>query len=62
MATQKEPAGWRRWLWLSPEEAMVVGGILAIALVGLLARHLHLRSQTAEDAEPPAVEAVQSYQ
>jgi hypothetical protein len=47
----KEPAG--DWFVLRPQERLWVASILAIFLLGLLARHLHLRRlETAAPAEP----------
>ncbi len=62
MSSDKEPSGWKRWLWLSPQESLVVGGILVIALVGLLARHIYLRGQSTVKVEPPVATEVQSFQ
>jgi hypothetical protein len=59
---EKEKDDRRRWLaligWfrLSPEERGFIGGILLIALIGLVARHLHLRSQRADRYQPAGLE------
>ena len=38
---------------MTREEKLLVAGILAIALVGLVARHFHLRNQKPEPYIPP---------
>ena len=40
---------------MTPDERLVVAGILAIALVGLTARYWHLKHLTAERYEPPEI-------
>ena len=50
----KWDARWlRAWFAMTPDERLVVAGILAIALVGLSARYWHLKHQRAEPYEPP---------
>ena len=44
-----------RWFALNSEERKLLGGILAIALIGLAARHLHLQRQVKAAAAPPPV-------
>jgi hypothetical protein len=46
----------RAWFDLSPSERKCVAGILAIALVGLVARFVHLRNQKPEFYQPEEVE------
>ena len=53
-----KPRGWwTAWFGLTPEERWLVFGVLALALVGLTARYLHLRGQKPEPVPPPAVHA-----
>jgi hypothetical protein len=42
----------RSWFDLAPDERKFVAGILAIALVGLVARYVHLKNQKPEPAVP----------
>ena len=44
------------WFDLSPDERKFVAGILAIALVGLVARYVHLKNQKPEAIVPEGVE------
>jgi hypothetical protein len=46
----------RAWFDLAPDERKFVAGILAIALVGLLARYVHLKNQKSEPIAPEGVE------
>jgi hypothetical protein len=41
---------------LAPDERKFVAGILAIALVGLVARYVHLKNQKPEPVAPEGVE------
>ena len=45
----------RRWFQLNHAERWWLGGILAIFLIGLIARQLHGRPETV-DANPPAAQ------
>jgi hypothetical protein len=47
----------RSWFDLTGQERWFVGGILAIALVGLFARYLHLRSEKPAPYRPAVAEA-----
>ena len=47
---------WRLWFALTAEERGFLAGIIAIALVGLTARYLHLRAQEAAPVAAPTVE------
>lgn len=47
-------APWKLWFHLTEEERWLVVAILALALLGLTARYIHLRSQEPDPA--PAVE------
>jgi hypothetical protein len=42
----------KAWFDLAPDERKLVAGILAIALVGLVARHMHLKNQKPESIAP----------
>jgi len=46
----------RSWFDLAPDERKFMAGILAIALVGLVARYVHLRNQKPDPAAPAGVE------
>lgn len=46
----------RSWFGLAPDERKFVAGILAIALVGLVARYVHLKNQKPEPIAPQGVE------
>ena len=46
----------RSWFDLAPDERKFVAGILAIALVGLVARYVHLKNQKPEPTAPEGVE------
>lgn len=46
----------RSWFDLAPDERTFVAGILAIALVGLVARYVHLKNQKPEPIAPEGVE------
>ena len=46
----------RAWFDLAPDERKFVAGILAIALVGLVARYIHLKNQKPEAIVPEGVE------
>jgi len=46
----------RAWFDLAPDERKFVAGILAIALIGLLARYVHLKNQKPEPIVPEGVE------
>ena len=46
----------RSWFDLAPDERKFVAGILAIALVGLVARYVHLKNQKPEPVVPEGVE------
>jgi hypothetical protein len=45
----------KAWFDLAPDERKLAVGILAIALVGLLARYVYLKHQTPEPIEPDIV-------
>ncbi len=47
------------WLDLTLQERKFLLGILAIALVGLAARYLHLRNQQPEPYRPAGVESAE---
>ena len=52
----KWDARWlRAWFSTTPDERLVVAGILAIALIGLTARYWHLKHQAAEPYPPPEI-------
>ena len=40
---------------LTGEERLVLGALVAIALVGIVARYLHLKSEQAEPYQPASV-------
>ena len=42
--------------WLSREEQLTIGGILLIVLVGIVARHQHLKHQKMGAFTPPTRE------
>ena len=46
----------RAWFDLAPDERKFMAGILAIALVGLWARYVHLKNQKPEAIAPEGVE------
>ena len=46
----------RAWFDLAPGERKFMAGILAIAVVGLAARYIHLRNQRPESVAPQGVE------
>ena len=46
----------RSWFDLAPDERKFMAGILAIALVGLVARYVHLKNQKPEPVAPQGVE------
>jgi hypothetical protein len=46
----------RSWFDLAPDERKFVAGIMAIALVGLVARYVHLKNQKPEPIAPEGVE------
>ena len=46
----------KSWFDLAPSERKFIAGILAIALVGLVARYVHLKSQKPEPVVPEGVE------
>lgn len=46
----------RAWFDLTAQERVLVAGILAIALVGVAARYLYLRSEKAEVYTPAGLE------
>jgi hypothetical protein len=48
--------GLKAWFDLAPGERKALAGILAIALVGLMARYLHLRHESPEPYQPAGVE------
>lgn len=48
----------RAWFDLTGDERLFVGGIIAIALVGLFARYLHLKNEKPAPYQPPGVEAM----
>lgn len=43
------------WFALTKEERWLLAGVLGLALLGLTARYLHLRGQTAEPIVPPGL-------
>ena len=43
----------RAWFVLTPEERRFVAGVLAIFLIGLIARHRHLRQMDARPVPDP---------
>ncbi len=45
----------RSWFDLAPGERKFLAGILAIALVGLVARYVHLKNQKPGPVDPPGV-------
>jgi hypothetical protein len=45
----------RSWFDLAPDERKFIAGILAIALVGLVARYVHLKNQKPEPVAPQGV-------
>ena len=46
----------RSWFDLAPDERKFIAGILAIALVGLVARYVHMKNQKPEPVAPEGVE------
>ena len=46
----------KAWFDLAPDERKFVAGILAIALVGLVARYVHLKNQKPDAIVPEGVE------
>ncbi|HPF98668.1 MAG TPA: hypothetical protein PLE77_01270 [Kiritimatiellia bacterium] len=46
----------RSWFMLTADERKVLAGIVAIVLVGLIARHLHLRNERPEPYQPAGLE------
>lgn len=46
----------RSWFDLAPGERKFLAGILAIALVGLVARYVHLKNQKPEPVVPQGME------
>lgn len=44
---------WRLWFHLTHDERKLVVFILALFLVGLTARYIHLRQQQPDPVEPP---------
>jgi hypothetical protein len=48
----------RAWFDLAPDERKFVAGILAIALVGMVARYVHLRNEKPETCRPEGAEQV----
>ena len=46
----------RSWFDLAPDERKFLAAILAIALVGLAARYVHLKNQKPEPVVPQGVE------
>jgi hypothetical protein len=46
----------KAWFDLAPGERGALAGILAIALVGLVARYLHLKREAPEPYQPAGVE------
>jgi hypothetical protein len=52
-AHEPHPIG--AWFQFTPQERVVIIGILAIALVGLTARYLHQRSLKPEPREAPVL-------
>jgi hypothetical protein len=46
----------RSWFDLAPDERKFMAGILAIALVGLVARYVHMKNQKPEPVAPQGVE------
>ena len=50
----KWDARWlRAWFSMTPDERLVIAGVLTIALVGLSARYWHLKHLKPEPYEPP---------
>ena len=50
----------RAWFSLTPQEKLLLGGILLIALIGVAARHWHLAHQAPEAYQPVAAAAGES--
>ena len=46
----------RSWFSLAPDERKMIAGILVIALIGLVARYVHLRNQRPDPIQPEGVE------
>jgi hypothetical protein len=46
----------RAWFDLAPGERRFLAGVLAIALVGLAARYLHLKHESPQPYAPPGLE------
>lgn len=46
----------RSWFDLAPDERKIIAGILAIALVGLVARYVYLKNQKPEPMAPEGAE------
>ena len=46
----------RSWFMLTADEKKVLAGIVAIVLVGLAARYLHLRNEQPEPYQPAGLE------
>ncbi|MBU1693826.1 MAG: hypothetical protein KJ726_02310 [Verrucomicrobia bacterium] len=47
----------RAWFALTPEERRFIGGILLIFVIGLVARHIYLRSEKPEPYSPAGLES-----
>jgi hypothetical protein len=56
-ADQPAIAAVRAWFILTVEERWFVAGVLAIFLIGLAARHTHLKRMEATPVPPPAEDA-----
>ncbi len=48
-----DDAAWKLWLYLTRQERWLVLVILLLALIGLTARYIHLRSQDPEILPDP---------
>jgi hypothetical protein len=51
---EAEASLWKRYFQLTPEELRMLILILALALIGLTARYLHLRHQESAPVTPAA--------
>ena len=48
--------GLRSWFMLTADERKVLAGIIAVVLVGLIARYLHLRNERPVPYQPAGLE------
>jgi hypothetical protein len=56
MKTQKKPFYLMAWFYLNPKERLYLVLVILIALIGITARHLHLKSEKAVSYHPEGIE------